>query len=67
MVDEFVLSVPAPVNVIPRFVLNIISAVVFKVPPLNVILAAVADPGVAPRLLSALMLNVPAEIVVIPV
>ena len=67
MVDEFVLSVPAPVNVIPRFVLNIISAVVFKVPPLNVILVAVTDAGVAPRLLFALMLNVPAEIVVIPV
>jgi hypothetical protein len=35
-------------------------AVDCKVPPLRVIAAAVAEPGAVPRLLSALMLKVPA-------
>ena len=58
--------VPAPVKVIPLLVLKVKVPVVFKVPPLNVILAAVKDAGTAPKFLSALTFKVPEVIVVVP-
>ena len=39
---------------------------VFKVPPLNVMLAAVRDTGTAPKFLSELIFKVPPDIVVMP-
>ena len=58
--------VPAPVKVIPLLVLKVKVPAVFKVPPLNVMLVAVTDDGAVPRLASALIFKVPADIVVIP-
>ena len=49
---------------IPRFELSVKSAVEFNVPPFNVKCPAVAEPGAAPNPLSALILIVPAFIVV---
>ena len=54
-------------NVMPRFVLRVTSFVVkANVPPFRLIEAAVTDPGVLPKLLSARIDKVPAEIVVVP-
>ena len=61
------LIIPAPVNVIPLLVLKVKVPVVFKVPPLNVMLATVTDPGTAPKFLSVLIFKVPPDIVVMPV
>ena len=52
----------------PRFEFNVKSAVVAsKVPPFNVKWPADGEPGAAPKPLSALILSLPAEIVVTPV
>jgi hypothetical protein len=59
--------VPAAVNAIPRLLFNVKVAVVANVPPpvLNVILPGVADPGAAPKLASAEILNVPPPLIVV--
>ena len=46
--------------------LSVKSAVDCKVPPFKIKCPAVADPGTAPKLLSALILNVPPRIAVVP-
>ena len=67
MIPEFTLIVPPPVlRVIPLLVAIVKEAVVCKVPPLNVNCVATEDPGAVPKLSSALIEIVPAEIVVIP-
>ena len=50
----------------PRFELSVKSAVDSKVPPFNVKWPAVGEPGAAPKPLSALILTLPAVIVVDP-
>ena len=57
----------AAAKLMPRLLFNVISAVVNKVPPLSTNEAAVAEPGAVPKLASALIDKVPAEIVVAPV
>ena len=52
---------------IPLLELSVKSAVDCKAPPFNVKWPAVAEPGTAPRPLSAAILMVPPEIVVVPV
>ena len=50
----------------PRFVFRVKLAVVPNVPPPKISFPAVALPGAAPRLLSALMLKVPTLMVAMP-
>ena len=50
----------------PRLALSVKVAVFASVPPLIVRTPGVAEPGAAPRPLSAAMLSVPALIVVVP-
>ena len=61
-------SIPPPPdpNVIPLVVANEKVAVARKFPPLKVNCVATDDPGAVPKLASALIEIVPAEIVVIP-
>ena len=65
--DESVFTVPLPVRVIPLLVPNVKVPVVFRVPPLKIILSASADPGVAPKLALEDIETVPADKVVEPV
>ncbi len=67
MKPEFT-SIPPPPEpkVIPLLVANEKVAVARKFPPLNVNCVATEDPGAVPKLASALIEIVPAEIVVIP-
>ena len=59
---------PPPPRVIPLLVAKSKETVVCKIPPLNVNCVATGDEdGAAPKLASALIEIVPAEIVVIPV
>ena len=58
---------PLPVRVIPLLVPNVKVPVVFRVPPLKIILSASADPGVAPKLALEETAIVPADKVVEPV
>ena len=60
------LIVPFPVSVIPLLTPKEKVPVVFKVPPLKIILSASADPGVAPMLAEDDIAIVPADIVVEP-
>ena len=65
--DGFTLIVPPPVlRVIPLLVANVKEAVVFKIPPLKVSCVGTSVDAV-PKLASAPIEIVPAEIVVIPV
>ena len=54
-------------NSIPLVLTSSKVAVVLIVPPFNIIWLAVASAGTAPKFLSALILMVPALIVVVPV
>ena len=60
------LIVPFPVSVIPLLAPKEKVPVVFKVPPLKIILSASADPGVAPILAEDEIAIVPADKVVEP-
>ena len=66
VVESETLIVPAPVIVTPLLALNVIFEVVAKLPPLKMILSTSADPGVVPKLLSLVIDNTPALIVVLP-
>ena len=57
----------AACKVIPLSESRVNSPVVFNVPPFNVIKSETALPGSAPKLLSAVILTVPAEIPIFPV
>ena len=67
MVEESVLIVPLPVIVIPLLVPKVKVPVVFRVPPLKIILSASTVPGVAPILAEDEIAIVPADKVVDPV
>ena len=68
VVPVLVLIVPPSVlNVIPLLVFKVKVAVVCKVPPLKVNWSATADPGAAPKLVSAATEIVPASITILPV
>ncbi len=68
VVDPSTLIIPLlPPRAIPLLELSVKSAVDCKAPPFRIKRPAVTDPGAAPRPLSAAMLIVPAEIVVVPV
>ena len=57
----------AAFNDMPRLLLNVISAVTNKVPPLRINEFAITEPGTAPKLPSAEIDSVPPEMVVAPV
>ena len=61
-----VLIVPLPVKVIPLLEPRAKVPVVFRVPPLKIILSASAEPGVAPRLAVSDIEITPADRVVEP-
>ena len=57
---------PVELKAMPRFAFKVKLAVAANVPPPRINFPAVALPGAAPRLLSALMLKVPALMVAVP-
>jgi len=67
VVEESVFTVPFPVKVMPLLAPNVKVLVVFRVPPLKIILSASADPGVGPILALEEIEIVPADNVVDPV